>query len=40
MTDKNAKITKNGKNRYCTINGIKRTINTSSYTIITAHKMK
>ena len=32
-------IYKEGKNWYCEINGIKITVNSYSYTIITAHKM-
>ena len=33
------RIYKDGKNYYCEINGIKITVNSFSYTIITAHKM-
>ncbi|MBO4244559.1 MAG: DUF3781 domain-containing protein, partial [Bacteroidales bacterium] len=33
------RIHKDGKNFYCEINGIKITVNSFSYTIITAHKM-
>lgn len=36
----NCYIYKQGKNWYCEINNIKITINSFSYTIITAHKMK
>ena len=35
--DKNAKIYKTGKNWYCEIDNIKITINSYTYTIITAH---
>ncbi|MBP5367695.1 MAG: DUF3781 domain-containing protein [Bacteroidales bacterium] len=35
----NCRIYKDGKNFYCEINGIKITVNSFSYTIITAHKM-
>lgn len=38
--DKNAKIYKKGKNWYCEIDDIIITINSYSYTIITAHKKK
>ncbi len=31
-------ISKNGKNRYCKVNGITITVNALSYTIITAHR--
>jgi hypothetical protein len=37
---KNCKIYKQGKNWYCEIDGIKITINSYSYTIITAHLIK
>lgn len=37
ILDKNCYIYKNGKNYYCEIDNIIITINTSSYTIITAH---
>ena len=40
ILNKNANIYKNGKNWYCEINGIKITVNSYSYTIITAHIMK
>lgn len=36
----NCYIYKQGKNWYCEINSIKITVNSFSYTIITAHKMK
>lgn len=37
VLDKNSKIYKQGKNWYCEIDNIKITINSNSYTIITAH---
>ncbi len=37
VLDKNCNIYKQGKNWYCEIDNIKITINSSSYTIITAH---
>ncbi len=37
ILDKNCKITKLGKNWYCEIDNIKITVNSYSYTIITAH---
>ena len=37
ILDKNTKIYKQGKNYYCEINNIIITINSYSYTIITAH---
>ena len=37
IVNKNCNIYKNGKNWYCEINNIRITINSSSYTIITAH---
>lgn len=40
VLNKNCNIYKQGKNRYCEIDGIKITINSYSYTIITAHKLK
>lgn len=40
ILDKNCKIFKQGKNWYCEVNHIKITINSSSYTIITAHTIK
>lgn len=40
IKDKNCHIYKKGKNWYCEIENIKITINSFSYTIITAHKMK
>ncbi|RIA78570.1 uncharacterized protein DUF3781 [Anaeroplasma bactoclasticum] len=39
ILDKDCIIYKNGKNYYCEINNIRITINSYSYTIITAHKM-
>ena len=40
ILDKRCKIYKKGKNWYCEIDNIKITINSYSYTIITAHKIK
>lgn len=40
VLDKNCNIYKQGKNWYCEIDSIKITINSYSYTIITAHKLK
>ncbi|WP_302424709.1 DUF3781 domain-containing protein [Holdemanella biformis] len=40
ILDKNCNIYKQGKNWYCEINNIKITINSYSYTIITAHLIK
>jgi hypothetical protein len=40
ILDKNCNIYKQGKNRYCEIDNIKITINSYSYTIITAHLIK
>lgn len=40
ILDKNSKIYKKGKNWYCEIDNIKITINSYSYTIITAHLIK
>ncbi len=40
ILDKNCNIYKEGKNWYCEIKNIKITINSYSYTIITAHKLK
>lgn len=37
VLDKNCNIYKRGKNWYCDVNNIKITINSYSYTIITAH---
>lgn len=37
ILDKNCNIYKQGKNLYCEIDNIKITINSYSYTIITAH---
>lgn len=38
ITNNNSNITKKGKNYYCKLNNIILTINTYSFTIITAHK--
>ena len=40
ILDKNCNIYKQGKNWYCEIDNIIRTINSYSYTIITAHLIK
>ena len=40
VLDKNSNIYKQGKNWYCEIDNIKITINSYSYTIITAHLIK
>ena len=40
ILDKNCNIYKQGKNWYCEIDNIKITINSYSYTIITAHIIK
>ena len=40
ILDANCNIYKQGKNWYCEIDGIKITVNSFSYTIITAHKIK
>ena len=40
IVDPNCNIYKKGKNWYCEIDNIKITINSYSYTIITAHKLK
>ena len=40
ILDKNCNIYKQGKNWYCEIDNIKMTINSYSYTIITAHLIK
>lgn len=40
ILDKNCKIYKQGKNWYCEVDNIKITINSYSYTIITAHLIK
>ncbi len=40
ILEKNCKIYKQGKNRYCETDHIKITINSYSYTIITAHIKK
>lgn len=39
ILDKNCQIYKQGKNWYCEIDNIRITINSYSYTIITAHKI-
>lgn len=38
ILDENCEIYKQGKNWYCKTDNIKITVNSSSYTIITAHK--
>ena len=40
VLDKNSNIYKQGKNWYCEIDNIVITINSYSYTIITAHNLK
>ena len=40
ILDSDCEIYKQGKNWYCEIDGIRITVNSFSYTIITAHKMK
>ena len=40
VLDKDCNIHKEGKNWYCEIDNIKITINSYSYTIITAHTIK
>ena len=40
VLDKDCNIYKQGKNCYCEIDNIKITINSYSYTIITAHTIK
>ena len=40
VLDKNCHVYKQGKNWYCEIDNIKITINSYSYTIITAHRLK
>lgn len=40
IVNKNSKIYKNGKNWYCELENIIITINSYSYTIITAHIIK
>lgn len=40
VLDKDCNIHKQGKNWYCEIDNIKITINSYSYTIITAHTIK
>lgn len=39
VLDKNCNIYKQGKNWYCEVDNIKITINSYSYTIITAHRI-
>lgn len=39
ILNKNCNIYKKGKNWYCEVDNIKITINSYTYTIITAHKM-
>ena len=40
ISNKNCSIDKRGKNWYCEIDNVKITINSYSYTIITAHMIK
>ncbi len=40
ILDENCKIYKQGKNWYCEIDHVRITINSYSYTIITAHLLK
>lgn len=40
VLNKNCSIYRQGKNWYCEIDGVKITINSCSYTIITAHILK
>ena len=40
IADKNCNVYKQGKNWYCKVGNIKITINSYSYTIITAHIVK
>jgi len=40
INQENAIIERKGKNYYVTVDGIVITVNASSYTIITAHKVK
>ena len=40
IKDKNCNIYKQGKNWYCELNSIRITVNSYSYTIITAHLTK
>ena len=40
ILNKNCNIYKKGKNWYCELENIRLTINSSSYTIITAHRIK
>lgn len=40
ILDKNCNIYKQGKNWYCEVDNIIITVNSYSYTIITAHKLK
>ena len=39
LNQDNSQVTKEGKNYYVTVDGCRITINSSSYTIITAHKI-
>lgn len=40
IIDKDSRVYRQGKNLYCEKDGIKITVNSYSYTIITAHKSK
>lgn len=40
ICDENCKIYKQGKNWYCEIDNVKITVNSHSFTIITAHMLK
>ena len=40
LKQENAKVVKEGKNYYVEVDGCRITINSSSFTIITAHKIK
>lgn len=40
ILDKNCSIYKSGKNWYCEADGVKITVNSRSYTIITAHRIR
>ena len=40
ILDRNCNIYKRGKNWYCEIDNITITVNSNSFTIITAHKLK
>lgn len=39
ILSQNCNIYKNGKNWYCEVDGVRITVNSFSFTIITAHKM-